>query len=224
LVVLVAVTALLSVVSAVLNRAAGTPAAGPAATEDRIMIACVFEEPAGDEAQVAAVASDACIRQALDAARRTRLTAGQQAQGQVAALAASAALRRADRDCQLGGGPGCPVYRTAAAGRGDPGQVYPRPAGSELDPAQVPMPEPGRDERRPVSLGEVDLIVSVLRQAGFGSAVVRLAGDQDPAPAGTVIYAIEAGPGCVVGHQRGVGARGSWQVVGRLPDGGCLSR
>ncbi|MBE1489486.1 hypothetical protein [Plantactinospora soyae] len=58
--------------------------------------------------------------------------------------------------------------------------------------------------------------------AGFVDPVVRAARITDPAPSGAVLYAARAGYACLVGHVQPEIAAPP-RVVGRLPDGACLS-
>ncbi|MEV6597695.1 hypothetical protein AB0M36_12600 [Actinoplanes sp. NPDC051346] len=79
--------------------------------------------------------------------------------------------------------------------------------------------------RRLVAAPDVDDVRDALTAAGFPGVVVRTARADDPAPAGAVLYAVEAGAACLLGYlsQDSVGA-GSARVGGRLPDGTCLAR
>jgi hypothetical protein len=68
---------------------------------------------------------------------------------------------------------------------------------------------------------DVERVRQVLDAAGFTGAVVRLATNEDPAPTGTVVYAVPAGFGCVLGYRRGL--EGSDVAAGIRADGSCLS-
>ncbi len=58
-----------------------------------------------------------------------------------------------------------------------------------------------------------------LTGAGFSAPEVRIAGLGDPAPAGSVLYGVHMGDGCLIGY---AGAdSGSW-ISGPLLDGSCL--
>jgi hypothetical protein len=72
--------------------------------------------------------------------------------------------------------------------------------------------------------GSTDLEVfrAAFRRAGFPGAEVRIAGGDDPAPRGTVLYAVPVGENCVVGWIRGVAGVGSNGIEGPLPNGRCL--
>jgi hypothetical protein len=62
---------------------------------------------------------------------------------------------------------------------------------------------------------------AALVSAGFTAVVVRFARADDPAPAGALLVAVAAGPGCVIGLRDG---RQAWQtrIGGSFPDGSCL--
>jgi hypothetical protein len=72
--------------------------------------------------------------------------------------------------------------------------------------------------------GSTDLEVfrAAFRRIGLRGAAVRLATGDDPAPRGTVLYAVPVGEVCVVGWVRGVGGAGGHGIEGRLPSGRCL--
>lgn len=69
---------------------------------------------------------------------------------------------------------------------------------------------------------DVPAAEAALARAGFPGAMVRLARADDPAPAGSLLYGVPAGGGCVLGWQNGDG--GSETYGGPLPGGGCLAR
>jgi hypothetical protein len=62
-----------------------------------------------------------------------------------------------------------------------------------------------------------------LAAAGFDDVTVRMARPDDPAPAGSVIYAVAVGPACVLLDQTEPGPPGDEQIVGKRPDGNCLA-
>jgi hypothetical protein len=66
-------------------------------------------------------------------------------------------------------------------------------------------------------------VQAALRRAGYRDAVARLARSDDPAPAGTTVYAVPVPGGCVVGYQRGIAGAGNLTITGRLPGGHCLT-
>jgi hypothetical protein len=66
----------------------------------------------------------------------------------------------------------------------------------------------------------VNAVRDALVAAGF-SAVVRQARSGDPAPIGSVLFAVTAAPGCVVGFHDGPSPQSN--AVGLLPDGHCLA-
>jgi hypothetical protein len=74
----------------------------------------------------------------------------------------------------------------------------------------------------PVASNDAQILVANLSRAGIQNAVVRIAGPNDPAPAGTLLYGIPAGPGCLVGFLDGLNGGGGFNPVGRLPSGACL--
>lgn len=61
-----------------------------------------------------------------------------------------------------------------------------------------------------------------LRQAGITAAVLRTARADDPAPVGSVLLAVPAGPACLLAYDDGDGLQ-QW-TAGQLPDGTCLPR
>jgi hypothetical protein len=72
----------------------------------------------------------------------------------------------------------------------------------------------------PPTAADVDQVRAALLAAGFREVTVRLARHDDVAPAGALLYAVTAGPACVVGWEQG--PTGSAFVAGQLPAGGCL--
>jgi len=69
----------------------------------------------------------------------------------------------------------------------------------------------------------VDEVRQALKTGGHQGAVVRTARADDPAPAGSIFYAVPTGPGCVLGHL-GDGGGPNGIVLGTLPDGTCSGR
>lgn len=78
---------------------------------------------------------------------------------------------------------------------------------------------------RPPTEADVAAIVQKLGEAGISSTTVRLARSDDPAPPGSLFYAIELpSRGCVIGHLESVpGGDGMRAVVGQLPSGRCAA-
>ncbi|MFU8876019.1 hypothetical protein [Micromonospora sp. SL4-19] len=70
----------------------------------------------------------------------------------------------------------------------------------------------------------VEQVRQALTVAGFADVTVRTAGQADPAPRDTIVYAVPIGTGCVVGHLAASGqGAGQQGVLGTLPDGRCLA-
>jgi hypothetical protein len=61
-----------------------------------------------------------------------------------------------------------------------------------------------------------------LRRAGIATAALRTARADDPAPVGSVLLAVPAGPACLLAYDNGDGLQ-QW-TAGQLPDGTCLPR
>ena len=61
-----------------------------------------------------------------------------------------------------------------------------------------------------------------LRRAGIAAAVLRTARADDPAPVGSVLLAVPAGPACLLAYDDGDGLQQS--TAGQLPEGTCLPR
>lgn len=61
-----------------------------------------------------------------------------------------------------------------------------------------------------------------LRRAGIAAAVLRTARADDPAPVGSVLLAVPAGPACLLAYDDGDGLQ-QW-TAGQLPEGTCLPR
>jgi hypothetical protein len=134
---------------------------------------------------------DGCQREAADLARRTPLTGEQRIQGEATAAQVGTVITRA-------------TYQVA-----QPTAAICPTAGQ---PCHIPEPT--------LQPGDADRVRTALVDAGFAGSVVRIAGPTDPAPTGSLLYAVPAGVGCVVGYQKGFG--GGHGVVGHLPDGTCL--
>jgi hypothetical protein len=64
----------------------------------------------------------------------------------------------------------------------------------------------------------------MLEQAGFVNSTVRIARADDPAPRGSLLYAVPLGnDSCIVGHILELpGGSGGGIIGGVLPDGMCL--
>ncbi|MGW6936231.1 hypothetical protein ACWGE0_39660 [Lentzea sp. NPDC054927] len=80
-----------------------------------------------------------------------------------------------------------------------------------------------RTPPRPATDADARLLAERLSAKGMRVGVTRLAGPDDPAPPGSLFYAVALpGGGCVVGHLTQVpGGLGGRSVVGPLPDGRC---
>lgn len=78
---------------------------------------------------------------------------------------------------------------------------------------------------RAATEADVTAVLQKLNGVPLSSSTVRLARSDDPAPTGSVFYAIELPKrGCVVGHLESVpGGLGMSTVVGQLPEGGCAA-
>lgn len=64
----------------------------------------------------------------------------------------------------------------------------------------------------------------ILIRRGYDGAIVRLAGPLDPALPAWLVYAAPVGELCVVGHVKSVpSGGGAHEVMGQLPEGGCLA-
>lgn len=79
--------------------------------------------------------------------------------------------------------------------------------------------------RRPATASDATDTAEGLSRAGFGNSVVRVARADDPAPLGSLFYAVHvADQVCVVGYVLEVpGGAGSESVVGTLPGGRCAA-
>jgi hypothetical protein len=72
---------------------------------------------------------------------------------------------------------------------------------------------------------EVDDVRRGLSAAGFPDATVRPATAGDPAPPGSVIYAVRVGDACLIGYETGPELNFSSSSIGGLRrDGSCLGR
>jgi hypothetical protein len=63
-----------------------------------------------------------------------------------------------------------------------------------------------------------------LDEAGFAGATVRIAGVDDPAPRGTILYAVPLDDACLIGYRATLRGGGGYTLAGRLPQGTCLAR
>ncbi len=70
---------------------------------------------------------------------------------------------------------------------------------------------------------DIDEARQRLMAAGFTDVTVHVARPDDPAPPGSVIYAVGVGPACVLLDQSSGRGPGGVQVVGKRPDGNCLA-
>jgi hypothetical protein len=70
---------------------------------------------------------------------------------------------------------------------------------------------------------QLEMSRRALAAAGFEDVTVRPARADDPAPAGTTVYAAGVGPACIVIARRAPNTAGTEQILGRLPDGHCLT-
>lgn len=140
-----------------------------------------------------------CARLARDAVRRPQLSGAQRAAGEQVATHVRAALAAT---WLSSGQAGCPL---------------PTAVGHEPEPCRYAPAAPTGDD--------VDRARRALAAAGFSGATVRLAGADDPAPAGALLYAVPAGDVCVLGYEQDSNGPGygSPLVVGPLPDGECLA-
>ncbi|MEN3361368.1 MAG: hypothetical protein V7637_5350 [Mycobacteriales bacterium] len=205
LLVLVVVTAVLGGVTLGLNHfaAGGTVQPGVTAAPRRVF-ACAYDT---STPQDRASGEIGCRRQALDYGRRPPLTPAQLSQATPLARRVDTAVDAAVRTCLDAAVDSCVAVpaRTrlvlTPSARG--GMV------ESLTPAVMSAPR------------ALPPIRAALRRAGLDGAVVRLSRAEDPAPPGSIVYAVSVGQMCVVGYQaqRQAGAR----VLGRLPSGGCLA-
>jgi hypothetical protein len=147
-----------------------------------------------------AAALDLCRREVADAARRTALTAADRHRGESLARRVQAVLTR----------PVAPPGYTCEPAA--PAATFPPPCRWDPDLADPP------------GLGDVAWARQALRAAGYAGAVVRMATADDPAPVGSLLYAVPVDNLCIIGYgaQRSDLA-GSPVAKGQLPDGSCLS-
>ena len=137
----------------------------------------------------------ACARRAADRARRTQLTAAQRAglQG-VDSLALGAVVRPGICNSSPQPVPGC--------------------NGLRLD-NRSGMAAPGPDE--------VALLRRSFDQVGLRGGTVRIAGDRDLGPRGSIVFGVPVADGaCYVGYLMTLAGTGSYGLTGRLPGGACL--
>lgn len=89
-----------------------------------------------------------------------------------------------------------------------------------------PPGPPSCDDRRAhraATEADVATAGTALTAAGLIGSVVRLAGRDDPAPKGALVYALVMGDGCVVGYLDLESGERWYEVAGLLPNGRCLS-
>ncbi|MET8832763.1 hypothetical protein ABZV78_02430 [Micromonospora sp. NPDC004540] len=136
-----------------------------------------------------------CQRAVDDERIRSKLTVEQRAEAEAAAEAVGRAIDRMTFDCAA------PVTQECLAEQ----------ARRRMFPP-TDSPEQATDRVR-----------RAITAAGYTDIVVRQAGSMDPAPRDTIVYAVRAGGGCVVGHLE-AGGRGGGQrrVLGTLQNGQCL--
>jgi hypothetical protein len=71
---------------------------------------------------------------------------------------------------------------------------------------------------------DVDSARLRLARTGASDTSARLAGPDDPAPVGSLLYAARVGDACIIGHVNTIpGGGGAHHVGGLLPDGRCLA-
>ncbi|GAB2968191.1 hypothetical protein [Saccharothrix stipae] len=77
---------------------------------------------------------------------------------------------------------------------------------------------------RPPTADDVTALTRELTAKGL-TTTARLAAADDPAPTGSLLYAVDVEPGaCVVGHLTAIPGGGAGHyVAGHLPEGGCLT-
>jgi hypothetical protein len=225
-VALVGVTAALAAVSVILNRHSGTddPAAGVRRTTVAIAVGrdaygCVADggipvpygrPPAGPRPPTGGGrVSCGTVRAAPSDAPREPVTPAAAALGRARAAAVNAVLDALARDCATGArhDPGCPHVVTATA------RVT-------LAPGQ-PLPEAPAVPRPAVTDAYARLARAALAAAGYRTVVVRVAMPYDPAPTGSLVWALDTGDACAVGYSSGLGG-GIYDVLGTLADGACL--
>jgi hypothetical protein len=90
----------------------------------------------------------------------------------------------------------------------------------DLPPTQRPQCG-GVPTGRTMTEAHVDAVHRVLVEAGYPLAIVRLARADDPASRGSVLYAVPADKGCIVGQMTGYG-QDLARPLAPLPGGQCL--
>ncbi|MEU4446797.1 hypothetical protein AB0K14_26120 [Actinosynnema sp. NPDC050801] len=77
---------------------------------------------------------------------------------------------------------------------------------------------------RPPNADDVDALTRALTAQGL-TTTARIAAADDPAPTGSLLYAVDVEAGaCVVGHLTAIPGGGAGHyVAGHLPEGGCLA-
>ncbi|MEV4535234.1 hypothetical protein AB0J82_15525 [Asanoa sp. NPDC049518] len=131
-------------------------------------------------------------------------------------------------------GPSRCAYNRPANATGDPCRPRPPdgPARATLTAAERASAEPARTiaERAVASAlrcptcasAEPADVRAALTAAGFPDAVARPARADDPAPPGTIVYAVPAGAACVLGYYDPSTGSQRLQIQGSLYQGHCL--
>jgi hypothetical protein len=223
LVALAAATVLLAAVSFVLNRRTDDPrqhAVTATVTRLGVVLArpgpgrygCISVVPAPQSgpprAQV--VPRAGCDRLGPQPADAPREPVGTDARTAALRTAATvnAVLDRLARDCRSHArvDPGCPTIVIMTAS----GPV----------PAAPPVPH----QPLAANPAEAHLARTTLAGEGFPTAVVRVAMPYDPAPAGSLLWAIDTGGACAIGYRPGLDplVGGTALVLGKLDSGACL--
>jgi hypothetical protein len=82
----------------------------------------------------------------------------------------------------------------------------------------------GSITRHQPTAADANAVVQALKEAGHNDSTARVAGSTDPAPADSLLYAVDVGDGvCIIGYIFDIpGGAGGRTVLGRLPGGRCL--
>lgn len=134
---------------------------------------------------------DYCDRYGMDFAQRARITQAQRAEADEVHRQLTSALPRVEP-----GKPTCIAVRATDRAVQNP-------------PCVIAFVPPSAEQVRRAVIA-----------AGYKDAVVRTARSDDPAPAGSVLVAVEVGPACVLAYTHRITSQGT--VAGRLPSGRCL--
>ena len=180
--------------------AAAPDPAGPAAHR----FACLY---VSNTAQEAAEGEIACQREAVDQGRRVQLSQAQLSQLRSITRQVDAAVDTAVRGCVEAAVDRCVAVPAQTRVVRDPSV-----SGGALV-AEIPPVVSAPRTLAPIR--------AALHRAGFRTPLVRLARPEDPAPPGSVVYAVSAGQACVIGYQGR--QRATARAVGRLPSGSCLT-